>query len=133
MLLLENDWVDVPKSLIIDVKSNASKTDISNDNETFNNSLYLYNNYHFIESFIPSDEKPNANQYKIYEDREIPFCIDDYELVKSSNFIKDDEGRTGEVISLSWNPESETATISYKINEIYARNLEETKITPDGK
>jgi hypothetical protein len=133
MLLLENDWVDVPKSLIIDVKSNASKTDISNDNETFNNSLYLYNNYHFIESFIPSDEKPNANQYKIYEDIEIPFCIDDYELVKSSNFIKDDEGRTGEVISLSWNPESETATISYKINEIYARNLEETKITPDGK
>ena len=133
MLLLENDWVEVPKSIILDVKANPIQTDVSPDDATYNNSLYLYNKFHFIESFIPSTEKPNANQYKIYEDREVPFCYDDYQLVRGSNFMKDDEGRSGEIISLSWNPENETANITYKINELYATNLEETKITPDGK
>jgi hypothetical protein len=133
MLLLENDWVDVPKSIILDVRSNSRQTDVSEDNDTYNNSLYLYNNFHFIESFIPSNEKPNANQYKIYEVENIPFCIDDYNLVKTSNFMKDDSGSSGEIISCSWNPETELANITYKINELYARSLEETKITPDGK
>jgi len=133
MLLMENDFVDVPKCIILDVLSKPSDTKVSLDDTLYNNSLYLYDNFHFIESFIPSDEKPNANQYLIYEKEGVPFCFDDYELVTNSSFIQDDLQRSGELISLKWNPEQETASMEFKINELYTDKLTETKITPDGK
>ena len=133
MLLMENDFIDVPKMVILSVNSNARNTTIADTDETKTNSLYLYNNYHFINSFVPSNEKPNANQYKLYEVSGVPFCFDEYELLRTSNYLQNDEQKDGELLSLKWNVEEQTATINYKINELYTNKLREQKITPDGK
>jgi len=134
MLLMENDFIQVPKNVMIDISSDASNTKISLFDPIFNNSLYLTNNYHVTRSFIPSDDFPKANQYYMYSTEGVPFCINSYNLIKNSNFMQDDNNRDGKVLKCIWYPDgSQTASIDYKINKLYSTNLKENKITPNGK
>jgi hypothetical protein len=134
MLLMENDMVDIPKLMLIDEDVNSPiNTNINSNNKNIINSEFLYNNYHFLRNFAITGERPNGNQYKIYTADGVPFCYDDYLLLKNSNWLQDSEGRNGELISCRWNIEQETASIEYKINEAYTTNIEVEIITPDGK
>ena len=133
MLLMENDIVDVPKIFLIDESTKPIDTNISANNVIAINSEYLYNNYHFIRNFAITEERPEGNQYKIYNAIDVPFCYSDYLLLKDSNYLQDSEGRGGELISCRWNVEKEVADIEYKINEAYTNNIEVELITPNGK
>ena len=137
MILMENDFIEVTKNVILDVNDDPRYTKVNKNTDyldiIFTNSLYLYQRYHFINSFVPSVTKPNANQYKLFDKVNVPFCFNDYKLIKDSNYLQDDEQRNGEVISLKWNVEQQTASINYKVNELYTNRLKETKITPNGK
>lgn len=133
MMLLENDFIDVPKIVLIDQNQDPFKTVISTDNETFVNSDYLYRNHHSDESFVPSPSRPNANQHKIIEKGGFSFVFVDYELLRNNNFLKDDDGKSGELISARWFVELRTVDLEFKINELYTDNLKETIRTPDGK
>ena len=133
MLLMENDFVSVPKDLILSVNTTSDRsTKLSVNDEIKINSLYLYNNYHAINSFLPTSLKPTGNQYEIHEVEGVPFCFDDYQLVKASNYMKDDIGRDGEILSLNWNVRKLTASADYKVKQLWTNNLKENKITPDG-
>jgi hypothetical protein len=134
MLLMENDMVEVPKMFIIREDTNDPiSTDIDIDNGAIINTDFLENEYHLIRNFVLTDKRPNGNQYKIYSAENVAFCQDDYELLRDSNFMQDDLGRDGELISCRWNIEKETASIEYKINEHYTDNLQIDIITPNGK
>lgn len=132
-LTMENDYVDVAKIGIFNINAVARQTKVSDNNALYINSEYLYENYHFLSSFIPSNSRPNANQYKLYEVSSVPFCFDDYELVRNSNYMQDDLGRNGEILTCNWNVENQTADIKYRINELYTNNLTQETITLDGK
>ena len=133
MLLMENDFVSVPKDLILSVNNtNNRATNIQTSDKTLNNSLTLYNNYHAINSFLPTEDNPEGKQREIHDVEGVPFCFDDYELVRDSNYMKDDIGRDGEILSLNWNVRKLTASINYKVKQIWTTNLKEDKITLDG-
>ncbi len=129
MLSMENDFIDIPKIGLFNVSSTPRSTDVSTNDAVRVQSEYLWDNYHFLRSFVQG----STNQHKLYGLEEVPFCFDDYELLRNNNYLQDDEGRDGELISLRWNPFREVASIDYKINEKYTDNLKQDIITPDGK
>jgi len=134
MLLLENDFIDVAKIILINNNTNnPRKTEVRTDNLIYVDAEYLWDNYHFIDSFVKTASRPNANQYKIYSIEKDVFCYDDFVKVKNSNFIQNSEGQDGEIISIRWNVEDQVAEIKYKINELYDQYLKQQKIIPDGK
>jgi hypothetical protein len=106
MLLMENDIVDIPKVMLIDEDTNNPiNTNINSNNENIINSEFLYNNFHFLRNFAITGSRPHGNQYKIYSASGVPFCWDDYQLLKNSNRLQDSDGREGELISCRWNIE----------------------------
>lgn len=121
MLILENDFISTPKMLLINKASNDVNTKLTTNNKDVVNSVYLYNNYHFIDSF-DSSVYNLTNQYKLYEVENVPFCYEDYLKVKENNKILDGN-KVGVIDSLSWNIFEQTANINYRINEIYTNNL----------
>jgi hypothetical protein len=133
MLLMENDMVDIPKLMLIDESTNPVETNINSNNANIINSEFLYDNFHYLRNFAITGERPHGNQYKIYSATGVPFCWNDYQLLKNSNRLQDSDGREGELISCRWNIEGQTAEIEYKINEAYTNNIEVEIITPDGK
>lgn len=133
MMLLENDFINVPKLLLVNNNGNAENNKPLANNSSVLNALYLYDNFHFVESFVPRPGRPNANQYILPETRTVPFTFDDYEKVRLGNNLVTSDGEEGKIDSLKWNVYNQTAEISYSLNKLYTNNLKENKIIPDGK
>jgi hypothetical protein len=145
-LIMENEFVTTPKLLMMEPNYEQWKTDkvrkLHVRNDEVINSVYLYNRFHSMNSFV-GERDPNTreiidngkhNQYKIYSIDKVHFCIEDYKNVKANNKILDSDGVTqAEVISLKWNVYNQTASITYKVNERYTKNLNETLIQSDGR
>lgn len=133
MMKLSADYFQVPKVVALDIKPNAVETKVSLDNAIKLNTDFLWENFHFVNSFVPSVKLPLPNQFvKFITPKPITFCFEDYKKVRRNNLIFDADGNVGKLVSLDWDPESEEAIIEYWIQEIYSRNLKETKDTPKG-
>lgn len=132
MMLLETDAYGVAKCLLLTEGSQVKFNKLNANNQTTLSARNLYDNFHFINSFLPSTEKPNANQYVIKEYVNVPFCFDDFVKVKNNNviFVK---GGEAEIQSLKWNVYNEYADIVVRINQLYTKNLIATQIEPDGR
>ena len=117
MLLLENDYVNVPKIFVINEGAIPKKTNI---NETIT-AKYLWDNYHFINSFYPINGK--HNQYILKQHDKVPFCFDDYEKVKLDNRIITNFGESAVVDSLEWDIYNQNAKIKYRVNTLYYNNF----------
>lgn len=124
MLMLENDSVLVPKALLIERGSEPRKNKIYADHKTYLSAKYLWDNYHNINSFVPTSQNPNANQWKI-KTVNVRFSLSDFLLVKNNNRIFDSQGRKCLIDSLKWNPWNNYATITYRVNELYTSNLKQ--------
>ena len=138
LLKMENDFVTVPKLLILKDNNDARNNVLLSSNQTILNAEWLWDRYHFINSFVKSDfvlsSDRETNQYKRYSIPDVPFTCEDYQKVKTSNKIVPANGQgTGVIESLEWNPITQRASINYRVNEIYTRNLKTVKILPDGK
>ncbi|NBP67264.1 MAG: hypothetical protein EBU52_00820 [Cytophagia bacterium] len=117
MLMLENDFVDVPKMFIINEGAIPRKTDVV---ETFN-AKYVWENYKYIDSFMPINGK--HNQYILKQHDKVPFCYDDYEKVKLDNRILTNFGESALVDSLEWDVYNQSADIKYRVNKQYYNNF----------
>lgn len=131
MLLLEADYFNTPKIFILKEGNKDRNNKISDENKTNFSAKYLYDNFHFVDSFLPSQEKPNANQYIIQSFEKVPFCFDDYQKVKQNNFIFV-KGKIGEVDSLKWDVYNQHADITVRVNELYTNNLKPIYLEPTG-
>lgn len=135
VLLLEQDVVEVPKMLIMQADYDKTDDEVFNrldvNNDTFVSAKFLYQNYHFINSFVGNEH----NQHKVYEFPEIPFTFEHYQQVKNDNIVFDSDGVTrATIISLKWNPFTSTATnVKFKVNEKWTDNLKERIVEYDGK
>ena len=130
-LSIEKDTFLVDKLIAVKIGSNEKLNRVAEDNLEKINSEYLYDNFHFVNSGVPTDDNPNGNQWKRYTAR-VSFCKEDFDLVKNNNLIFDTNGRTAKIESLRWNVFSKTADINYRVNELFLQ-LTETKDTPDGE
>lgn len=132
MLKMENDYVYVPKLLMIDNNSDPRNNKLLPDNESVLSAKHLWDNFHFYKSFVPQTGNENGNQYYIYPLPKIPFTYSDFLTVRANNKIIDSDGNVGVIDSLKWNIDEQTATGQYRINRTYTTNLQETKFEPNG-
>jgi hypothetical protein len=132
VMLLENDYFTTPKGVLLNIGVNAVDTKIKDENSTRLTSDGIYDEFHYVNSFVPSAKLPKPNQWIKRKHESIPFCFDDYKLVRNNNLIFDSEERPCKIISLNWQPEAGQAEIEYWEQKIYTTNLTETILTPDG-
>lgn len=133
MLLLANDHFSVPKLMSLNISPNAEGNKLKDENAARVNMGDLYDRYYSIDSFTPTADNPNANQYKRYKAPAFNLCFEDFKTIIKSNVIFDQEDRIGELTKLTLNIESEQAKdVEFKINEVYTNNLKDKKIVSDG-
>ena len=133
MMIIEKDIISVPKIFIMKTASESKNNKIHESNDQYFSGKYLYNNFHFINSFVPNSEKPNGNQYYLESFDKVPFSFVDYEQVKENNRIFTSDGEDAIVDSLKWNIDKQTADFKIRINKLYTNNLKEIFLEPDGK
>jgi hypothetical protein len=138
VLSLSSDFIGVPKLVLI--TGSGNNVTVAADNETKLSAVNLWNKYHYIESFVPSANKPNGNQYLIKTAENVPFCIEDYKKIRGLNNEKDGEarivspqGRPSKIRSIKWNLWQDVATIEYLENFLYAKNLKQDVLINTGK
>lgn len=133
MLMIEKDLIGVNKIFVMDKGGSALYNKVHVNNSTYFSALYLYQNFHYVNSFIPTADKPNANQWikKRYE--KVPFTFNNYLEVKENNSIFTVDGKDALIDSLKWNVWEQHAEISIRENTLYTNNIKETISQSDGK
>ena len=131
MMKMETDFIAIPKTLLVDNNSNPRNNKLLANNESVLNAEYLFNNYHYFNSFIAQNDS-KGRQYLIKSFTDIFFTFNDYEKVRDSNKIFEADGTVGELLTLNYNPIGERASGTYRVQQIYTNNLQQTIIVPDG-
>lgn len=133
MMLIEYDQFNVQKIVDLDIKSDPKQTKISNENSSILSGRHLYHTYYYVNSFIPTTDKPNGNQYILKSFQKDKFTFSDYQKVKSNNYIFTSKGEEAYVNSLKWNPYKQQAEVDIRISQLYTNNLKSTDYEPDGQ
>jgi predicted metal-binding protein len=134
MLQLEKDEFETPKLFLVEPDTLKLP---ANHREKFS-AKYLWDNYHFINTFVPV--KGKHNQWKMVVVDKCPFTFDDFKDVKDNNTCNAPlrlatPGALVRIKSLQWNWHETTAKIHYEINEEnknLTKNLSITTYEPDG-
>lgn len=137
MLALSSDFIGTDKLVLIEGEGFDIK--VTQDNETKLSAKRLYNDFHYIESFVPTTSKPTGKQRYEYSIPTIPFCTEDYYKITGVNNEKEGraritspQGNTARIQSLKWNIYNSTASISYEEEKLYTNNLEQKLIENEG-
>jgi hypothetical protein len=146
-LLLENDFIGVPK-LLMATNNNNDNNNTNNQtvinqnniavpyeyvsfiNNVYVNAEFLMKNYH-SHSFWIDTTLGIHNQFYKYKDKEIPFCCTDYNQLVLCNWINTFDGRLAKVLKLNWTPEQEEARIDFDVKYQYTNNIKQ-KFIVDG-
>jgi len=133
MLVMESDYVSVPKLLLIDSNNNTNLNFRNNtlmlSHEGSINAKRLFDNYHYFSNFVETNGV--HNQHKIYEFENIPFTFSDYEKTRFNSNVITFDGRPAKLESIKWKPLKQTASGVYRVNEKYTNNLVLTTIYPN--
>jgi len=130
MLMMESDYIDVAKVVLIDNQSDVRQNKLLPDNESVLNANYIYDNYHYFRNFVTTSGWNNQFIKKSFE--EIPFTFTDYEKVRRNNRIFTSDGEEAILTSLKYNPIAEKASGTYKVRQVWTNNLSIKKIIPNG-
>jgi hypothetical protein len=122
MLMIENDYLFTPKIMLLQKGATDRQTKLYANNSDIFNAKYLYDNFHFIESFVPNSNGAH-NQWLRKSIDNVPFTFEDFEKVNNDNKIFTHDGKVAKIESLRWNVWKQTAQIEYRYNEIYTNNL----------
>ena len=82
--------------------------------------------FHVINSFVETaDDAGNLvhNQNKVFEGVTINFCYDDWIRLQNNNKFNTNTGAIGEMLEIEWDLHKDTAVVTYKIKELYTKNL----------
>jgi len=130
MLMLESDFITVPKLVMLDVGGTPIKTKLAAENNTHINALYLYNTFHFTNSFAPSAK--SAQRYKLnYKDVEMNLA--DFKKVASEGLIALPTGIIADVISCQYNPSKRLGVFKVDERRMWANNIREVISEGEGR
>lgn len=130
MMLLEKDLINVPKLALLDVNSDALKTKLSFDNQTKVNAVFLYKQFHEVDSFAPTSK---SAQRFVYEYNNVEMRLRDVINVRDEGAVKLPDGTIAEVVSCRWNSSTRKATFVVKVKRLFTNNLKEVIIAPSGR
>lgn len=85
----------------------------------------LWDNYHNYKSFVANNY---AGQKVIVTDQRVPFTFSDFLIVSKNKYFFLADGRVGEMTSVKWSFNDDTALISYKVQQVHTRSIDEVKI-----
>ena len=91
-----------------------------NDPSTHLGARYLYDHYHYYQSFV---NNADVAQHLVFKDKVIPFSFKDFVLTSKNGCFTTQDGRKGKFTSIKWRPKSDYAIASYWISEKYDNNL----------
>lgn len=133
MMKIEKDIIGVNKICLLKIGSSALYNKIHPDNATVFSAKYLWENYHIVSSFLPTNDKPNGGQFFKYSFENVPFSFEDYEKVKENSSIFTSDGQEALIDSLKWNYQRLTASVKIRINKLYSNNFKVFYSGPDGR
>jgi hypothetical protein len=84
---------------------------------------YLYEKYHFIDSFVLAD---GIGQAVIFENVRVPFGLEAFTQLIANSWAKDAQGRDIQITRLDWEIGADRAVISYRLRQRYTDLLTET-------
>lgn len=127
-MLLSSDFIGVPKLAVVSLTGHLDP-----NNDTYTAAWYLTDKFHYVNfAYTTKDSQGNArtehNQYLTYQNKDIPLCCADFLKIKNNNFIKTADNKIAKVDKLFFKPKKQTARISYRVKELYTKNLKETYI-----
>ncbi len=141
MMLLSADHFNIPKVLILQEGSASQFNKIDPANDTVQTAQAMWNNYHYVNSFIPEQlnsayaDRPTGNQYQ-RKSFIVPFTWDNFNAVFANNQIQDNKGNPALIESLKFYPpspdESGKAEMTVRFPMIFTLNLKETYLNPTG-
>ena len=132
MMKIETDFTSKPKIFLMDLGVSNRFNKLSVNNETLLSAEYLYNNFHYINSFVPTTDKPFGNQYLVYNTDNVPFGFQHYLQVKSNNQIQA-YGNDALIESVSWNIFNQKSTLKFRVNTLLSSNFSQTILIPNGQ
>lgn len=132
MLKIETDFTSVPKMFLMDLGSQNKFNKLTTGNETYMSAEYLYQNFHYINNWLPTTDKPNGNQYIIKEFNNVRFGFNEYLQVKENNQVIVGD-KIGLIESFKWNPYDQIAYIRCRISTLLTNNINATYLIPSGK
>jgi hypothetical protein len=132
MLMIETDQFNISKACLLSEGTEAKFNKLPITNATLLTAKELYNKFHYTNSFIPTTDRPNGNQYIIKQYEKVPFTYNDYVNVKKNNYIFTKEG-IAEIDTLKWNVYNQYADMTIRINKLYTNNLTKVELYPDGR
>jgi len=133
MLKIETDIISVNKICLLKIGSQSIYNKIHPSNDLVFSAKYLWENYHVVSSFVPSDSNPNGGQYFKYNFENVTFSYEDYLKIKNNSSIFTSDGQDALIDSLKWNYQKRVANISIRINKLYTNNFKVFYSEPDGR
>lgn len=133
MLKIETDLISKPKIFLMDKGTQPKFNKLTSGNETYLSANYLYNNYHYINSFVPTNDKPKGNQYLKYEYPVIDkFGMTEYLQIVDNNQVIHN-GNDAIIESVKWNVYNQKASMRFRVNTLLSSNFAQTILEPNGQ
>ncbi len=98
----------------------------SNHRELFS-AKSLWDKYHNEKSFV---QNGFSRQRRNVPSEVVPFGLKDFVTLLNNSYFRDSNGSIAKVTDIEWNLNSDSAIISYWVQELYTNNLKETLIEP---
>lgn len=130
MMLLEADFITVPKLVMLDVGDEPVKTKLATENNTHINALYLYNTFHFTNSFAPSPK--SAQRYRL-DYKDVEMNLDNFKQVAKEGLIALPSGFIADVISCQYNPSKRLGVFKIEERRMWANNIREVISQGEGR
>lgn len=114
-LLLSSDFLTVGKVVAM------SGSKLANNQRSILDATNLWENYHFINSL--AEYKGEHNQWFIFEDKQVPMTIEEFDILLENNFSTDENGNKYIIETVRYIPESDKAVLSFRVKRQYTKNL----------
>jgi hypothetical protein len=133
MMKLSSDNFSRPKILILQEGSAAKYNKIHPDTGYLESARAMWEGFHYVNSFLPSADRPNGNQYIIKTFPKVPLTFDDLLLIMENNRCYAADGSEAVIESLKFNEYSQHAEMKVRFSKLYTTNLEEKYLEPTGQ
>ncbi len=151
MLLLENDYIDIPKVVklgtpySVECNPTANVALLHANNLTNVHAQSIFERYYSIDLWVKNingvaNPSGTHNQYVLIspalnkpgDKNKIQFGFEDFDKVKNENTIDDSDGQECKIDNLTWYIEDGYVEMNIRRNEIYTNNLQLINSLPDG-
>ena len=125
LLRTSTDLVNIPKLLRL-----TPELKMKADNRDIWSAKYLYEKYHYVNSFVEDIADDQYNQYKVYQKIKMNASFEDFLKIINNNIATDEDGKRVVFDSILYNFGGGYWEADYRIQYQYTTNLKETYTEP---